>query len=243
MAEREEDILSMNIYQRLAKVRKQVEVIQKNASGFNYKYVSEDEILARASGAMDKYHVSLIPKIVPGTFKVEPFVYDKSKVIKGEVLTEHITELMTTADMIMTWVNNDNPEDRIEVPWAMTGHQADGSQGFGTGLSYSYRYFLLKYFGIATPSDDPDNWRSKKNEADAAESKEICAAIISQIDEKVHLYLADHPEDRERLTDFTKRYVKGGNYKLIDNQTLATKMLGDLDTFIKDAPAKKQEKK
>ena len=38
---------AMNIYQKLAKIRKQVEVIQKNKSGYNYKYVSEDEILAR----------------------------------------------------------------------------------------------------------------------------------------------------------------------------------------------------
>ncbi len=37
----------MNIYQKLAKIRKQVEVIQRNKSGYGYKYVSEDEILAK----------------------------------------------------------------------------------------------------------------------------------------------------------------------------------------------------
>lgn len=30
----------MNIYQKLARIRKQVEVIQKNKSGYGYKYVS-----------------------------------------------------------------------------------------------------------------------------------------------------------------------------------------------------------
>lgn len=44
---------NMNIYQRLAKIRKQVEVIQRNKSGYGYKYVSEDEILAKISGFMD----------------------------------------------------------------------------------------------------------------------------------------------------------------------------------------------
>ena len=39
----------MNIYQKLARIRKQVEVIQKNKSGYGYKYVSEDEILAKIS--------------------------------------------------------------------------------------------------------------------------------------------------------------------------------------------------
>lgn len=38
----------MNIYQKLARIRKQVEVIQKNKSGYGYKYVSEDEILAKS---------------------------------------------------------------------------------------------------------------------------------------------------------------------------------------------------
>ena len=39
----------MNLYQKLAKIRKQVEVIRKNKKGFNYSYVSDDEILARVS--------------------------------------------------------------------------------------------------------------------------------------------------------------------------------------------------
>ena len=53
----------MNIYQKLARIRKQVEVIQKNKSGYGYKYVSEDEILAKISVFMDKYGLSLIPNM------------------------------------------------------------------------------------------------------------------------------------------------------------------------------------
>lgn len=52
-----------NIYQKLAKVRKQVEVIRKNKSGYGYKYVTEDEILAKISVFMDKYHLSLVPSM------------------------------------------------------------------------------------------------------------------------------------------------------------------------------------
>ena len=61
-----------NIYQKLAKVRKQVEVIRKNKSGYGYKYVTEDEILAKISVFMDKYHLSLVPSIQSGTTRVEP---------------------------------------------------------------------------------------------------------------------------------------------------------------------------
>lgn len=64
-----------NIYQKLAKVRKQVEVIRKNKSGYGYKYVTEDEILAKISVFMDKYHLSLVPSIQSGTTRVEPYTY------------------------------------------------------------------------------------------------------------------------------------------------------------------------
>jgi hypothetical protein len=37
----------LNIYQRLAKIRKMTEVIRKNKSGFNYKYVMRMRFLRR----------------------------------------------------------------------------------------------------------------------------------------------------------------------------------------------------
>ena len=64
----------MNIYQKLARIRKQVEVIQKNKSGYGYKYVSEDEILAKISVFMDKYGLSLIPNIKQGSTIVSPYL-------------------------------------------------------------------------------------------------------------------------------------------------------------------------
>ena len=69
----------MNIYQKLARIRKQVEVIQKNKSGYGYKYVSEDEILAKISVFMDKYGLSLIPNIKQGSTIVSPYTYKKTK--------------------------------------------------------------------------------------------------------------------------------------------------------------------
>ena len=50
-------IETMTLVEKLAGIRNMVEVIRKNKSGYNYKYVSEDEILARVTAGMDKYHV------------------------------------------------------------------------------------------------------------------------------------------------------------------------------------------
>ena len=98
-----------NIYQKLAKVRKQVEVIRKIKSGYGYKYVTEDEILAKISVFMDKYHLSLVPSIQPGTTRVEPYTYKKTKTTgKGEFYEENNNEILVSADMVWSWVNNDN---------------------------------------------------------------------------------------------------------------------------------------
>ena len=40
----------LNLVQKLAKIREMIEVLRKNKSGFNYKYVTEDEILSSDSG-------------------------------------------------------------------------------------------------------------------------------------------------------------------------------------------------
>ena len=83
------DEANLNLVQKLAKIREMVEVLRKNKSGFNYKYVTEDEILARVAAGMKKYGVSLQPSIVPGTLSVTPVSYKKTKNTKsGDQLKE-----------------------------------------------------------------------------------------------------------------------------------------------------------
>lgn len=223
-----------NIYQKLAKIRKQVEVIQKNKSGYGYKYVSEDEILARISGFMDKYSLSLFPSINQHSLEVSPYNTKKTKSTKnGEIYEENVNEVLISADMTFTWINNDNPEERVAIPWVLVGHQSDGSQSFGSGLSYSMRYFLLKFFNVATPDDDPDNWRSKQKAAGAAEDKMVAEQIIKSADEAIKKYLADNPTKSEEVKKFVSRYVKGGNYFAITESIVASKLLSDFKATFK----------
>lgn len=223
----------MNIYQKLAKIRKQVEVIQRNKSGYGYKYVSEDEILARISGFMAKYSLSLVPSVVHSSAVVSPYSTKKTKSTKGgDIYEENVNEILISADMIFTWVNNDNPGEFIEVPWILVGHQTDGSHSFGSGLSYAMRYFLLKFFNIATPDDDPDKWRSKQKEAGVAEDKMIAEGIIESFDETVKAFLAANPTKSDDVKKLVSKYAKGGNYFAITESVLASKLLSDFkETF------------
>ena len=227
------DQQNLNIYQKLAKIRKQVEVIQRNKKGYGYTYVSEDEILAKISGFMDKYALSLIPSVVHNSSIVSPYSTKKTKSTnKDEIYEENVNEVLVSADMVFTWVNNENPEERVDVPWILVGHQSDGSQSFGSGLSYAMRYFLLKFFNIATPDDDPDKWRSKQRAAGAAEDKMIAEEIISSFDTLVKDYLASNPDKAEEVKKFVAKYVKGGNYFAITESVLASKLIADFkETF------------
>lgn len=234
MSAEQQEVQHLNIYQKLAKIRKPVEVLQKNKSGYGYKYVTEDLILAKITGLMDKLGVSLIPRIVAGTTSVEPYHYIKTKVSKtGTTYEEHVNEILIHADMEWHWVNNDNPEDRVIVPWTLVGQQSDASQAFGSGLSYSSRYFMLKYFNVATSDDDPDNWRSMQKEAEQTEGREIASAIVEQIHGMVTSYIADHEDDRPKISAIIKKYAKekgkpSVNYYAITDPDTASKLMAEL---------------
>lgn len=221
----------LNLYQKLAKIRKQVEVVQKNKSSYGYKYVTDDELLAKITAGMDKYGVSLIPNIVPDTLEVQPYTYKKTKKEKqnGQFVTyeENVNEFITTSDMEYIWVNNENPEERVVVNWSMVGQQSDASQCLGSGLTYSMRYFLLKYFNVATPDDDPDAWRSKQKAAEIAEDKAVAEQIIAVLDTEIKSFLADNPKKSNDVKTLVSKYTKNGNYFAITESALAAKLLDD----------------
>ena len=128
-----------NIYQKLVEVRKSIDSFNKDSTGYGYKYVSGSQVLSAIKGAMDKEGVILATNLI------SPVVGQSSK---GWMVNSKVT---------MIWINADKPEDRLEVSWFMAGEQKDPSQAFGSALTYMERYFLLKFFGIPTDEDDPDN--------------------------------------------------------------------------------------
>lgn len=171
---------------------------------------------------MKKYHLSLIPNIVGGTTKVEPYPYKKTKTTKsGEFYEENVNEVLVRADMTWTWINDDCPEEKVVVGWTLVGQQSDASQAFGSGLTYADRYFLLKYFNIATTNDDPDSHRSKQKAAEAAEDKMIAEQIIAKFDDTVKTFLKENENKSDEVKKFVSKYVKGGNYFAINESALA----------------------
>ena len=227
---------NLNIIQKLAKVRGIADFVKKDKKGFNYTYADITAILAKVKAGMQKYGVTLIPNIVPGTTKIQQIISKDTKVDKaGNAYEKVTTEMLVDADMVFKWVNEDNTDEYIEVPWHVVGMQGDPSQAFGSGLSYCTRYFLTDYFQIAQSSDtDIDAYRSKLKEAEASEGKAIAEGIIEQFDKIVKAFLADNQDKADAVKKFISRYAKNANYFAIKEPNLAAKLLKDFkETFMK----------
>lgn len=225
----------MNIYEKLAKIRSLCEVMSKNKSGYSYKYVSIDEILAKVTAGMKKYKISLIPQLSKDSVNVAPWSYSKTKSTRdGKVYEEHVNEMVVSGGVVYRWINDEDPTEYIDIPWYMTGSQSDPSQAMGSALTYSLRYFLLQFFQIATlDGEDPDNWRSRQKEAEAAEDKEIASKIVEQVHQLVTSYLEKNPSERDVVISVVKQYAKKNgkpstNYYDIDSSVVASKLLDDV---------------
>lgn len=219
---------TLNLYQKLAKIRAISEVAKKSKKGYNYTYTDITEILANVTAGMKKYEVSLIPSIVPETAHVEKIATDNTKFTKtGEQFNNHVEEMLFQSDMIFTWVNDENPDERIHVPWFATASMPDASQAQGSAMTYTMRQFLTSYFQIAQSDYDVDAYRSKQKEAEASEGRAIAESIIAEFDTILKKWLADNRDKEEELKKFIKKYVKTANYFQIKEPALAAKLLED----------------
>ena len=230
---------NLNLYQKLAKIRGLVDVVKKEKDGFKFKYSDIAEILAKVKGGMNRYHVSLLPEIVHGSSTVELQRMVTPKVQAGTIVETTTYEYLFKSDMIFTWVNDDNPEEKIRVPWHISGSQADPSQAYGSALTYCTRYFLQNYFQIAQ-DNDVDKYRSEQKKAQEAEDVDQAAELTKAFDLALRTYMADHPDKHDELLEFVKRYAKDGKYKSIKEPVLAAKLLEDFNTkYLKPTESKK----
>lgn len=218
----------LNLVQKLAKIRAISDVVSKEKRGYNYTYADITTILANITAGMKKYGVSLIPSVVPGTTEVSQNVVTNTKFDKtGKAYDSTATEMLVKAEMVFKWVNDENPEEFIEVPWFVTGSQTDPSQAFGSGLTYCTRYFLCNYFQIAQSDSDVDTYRSKQKAAEESEEKAIAEEIINGFDTLVKRFLADNTDKVDEVKKFISKYAKNANYLAIKEPMLASKLLAD----------------
>ena len=162
----------MNLYQKLIEVRKVVPYLKKESQGHQYNYTGSSQVLAAVRMKLDELGLLLIPQVISSKVSQETVEWTDNKG-NPKKTTTYFTELT----MNMTWVNAENPEETISVPWYAQGIDTAGEKGVGKALTYAEKYFMLKQFNIATDKDDPDAFQAKMEE----KARAVPTRIISEI--------------------------------------------------------------
>ena len=147
----------MNVYQKIIEVKKVVKNFLKDAetSGKgSYTYTSGSQILSSIKEKMEEVGLLFLPvETVHRGWTT--FNYRNSY---GDEKTDFIVE----GELYYEWINADDPNDRQRVSFEYYGQQNDISKAFGSALTYSERYLLLKSLGAPTDEDDPDKFTDDK---------------------------------------------------------------------------------
>ncbi|MGY0414013.1 ERF family protein [Staphylococcus sp. mip270_02] len=160
----------LNIYQKIADVKANIEGFTKDTKGYNFTYVSGSQILHRIRNKMIEHRLLLIPSTSNEKWTTHTY---KNK--KGHEVIDFIVEM----DLNYKWVNADKPEEQLDISYHAFGQQNDISQAHGTALTYSERYFLMKFFNIPTDEDDADakEKQDRYSKVDAESLKTLEAEI------------------------------------------------------------------
>lgn len=142
----------LNLLQKLVEIRKEIDSFTKDTEGYNYSYVSGSQVLSKIQNKMNELGVILYPVMKD----VDHSTFDYQQYNRKTEQMEDKTDFVISGDMQYVWQNAENPEERITINWKVYGQQDDISKAFGSGLTYSERYFLLKFFNAPTDDDDPD---------------------------------------------------------------------------------------
>lgn len=143
--------IKFNLYQKINEVKKVVKTFTKDkeTEGYgSYSYISGSQILSAIKEKMEELQLLLLP-VSTEHQNTDIFNYKNAK---GQEKTDFIVQ----GKIIYEWVDAENPQDRQRVDWQYYGQQNDISKAFGSGLTYSERYILLKSLGVPTDDEDPD---------------------------------------------------------------------------------------
>ena len=174
----------LNLLQKLVEIRKSIDVFKKDTEGYGYSYVSGSQILRKIKDKMDEHQVLLIPHIGD----MQDTTYDYQVWDKENSKLKDKTDFVVKGDMHYEWINAENPEETIKIPWKIYGQQDDISKAYGTALTYSERYFLLKFFGVPTDEEDPDarptNNRGKGSQKASDKQLNFINTLIEKVSNK-----------------------------------------------------------
>ncbi|AFD22226.1 ERF family protein [Staphylococcus hominis] len=202
MAEKTKEL---NLFQKIADVKANIDGFTKDAKSYNYSYVSGSQVLHRIRNKMIENNLLLVPKTSEENYKQIDVTRFNKKAGREITTSEFIVEMKLT----YVWINADKPEEQFEVTFYAVGQQDDVSKAHGTALTYAERYFLMKFFNIPTDEDDADAKEkqekySKPNVQKVGELKQDIFSFIDLMKERGREITEEQVKKELNITDYTK---------------------------------------
>ena len=166
----------MSIYKKLLEIQKAINNITKDekagGSSYGYKYVSGSNLLEKIKPLMNEQGLILKQEVI----EIE------SERIDYQVKSGTKAEMLYKGKLKFTWIDAETGEKDENL--FFSAGMNDWEKGAGSLLTYAERYFLLKYFHIATDEDDPDKLVKryepfKKKEQPKTPNKEVAQEKVS----------------------------------------------------------------
>lgn len=198
----------MTLHEKLLEMQKRVDSVIKDGknSSDKYDFASDENVLSIFRPMLDEFGLLLIPRV------------DRAELHEGTTRSG-TTRFMTEVWFNMLWHDVESGEE-LAVPWYAQGVDLAGEKGVGKAATYAEKYFLLKFFHVATRKDDPDaDRRTGAGELDqrgTAAARENAAFYRKVIPQMLHeLCGGDEEKIKANYLYCTKAEARG--YAGVDN--------------------------
>lgn len=191
-----------NLNQKLLEIQKIVRGLAKDKDGSSYSYVSGSKALSVIRPEMDARGILLVTEVIDST--VTRMDYELPAKKAGEAPKQK-TEMFVWLNMRFTWIDAESGE-KLECLWSSSG-QNGFDKSLGSALTYGERYFLLKFFHIATDYDDVDMRQDEQEQPslqDALDYVESCESV-DKLNEGWAYWAQWFSEDKTFRAAFVKR--------------------------------------
>lgn len=137
-----------NIYHRLHQVRGSVPYIEKAIKGkqLNYSYTPASQVLALFHKPIQEAGLLLKPSIRE---------YSEELVSMPSKYNKDRHQYKVNLAIEFAWINIDNPDEIVSELWYQFSFD-DMEKAIGKAFSYAQKYFLINFFNLSCPEDDPD---------------------------------------------------------------------------------------
>lgn len=157
----------MKLYEKLLEIQKEIIGLAKDGAGYGYKYVTSTKVMDHIKPLMNKHGLLLKQEIIE--IEHNRIDYDV-KIDPATRVGVPKSEMFFIVKLKFTWVDAETGE--TDVNFFSSAGMNEWEKGLGSALTYGERYFLLKYFHIATDEDDIDNHERKEEEKKILEETE-----------------------------------------------------------------------